>query len=261
MDLRPDGKEIPLAQESNIEWTEVTWNPTTGCTKISPGCKHCYAERIAYRFAGMHGYPERPHHFDVKLRPDRLDQPLSWKKPRVVFVDSMSDLFHPDVPLEFIQKVLAVMRLASEHTFQVLTKRSERLLQLDEEIDWPANVWMGVSVENEAYQFRIDHLRQTGAVVKFLSLEPLLGPLPDLHLQGVDWVIVGGESGPKARPLKKEWVVDIKRQCKKAGVAFFFKQWGGVNKKRNGRSLDGRTWDEMPVVPDSPMMRLGLAAR
>jgi len=236
-----------VAQSSKIEWTEVTWNPITGCTKISPGCSHCYAERIAYRFAGMHGYPNRPHHFDVRLRPERLEQPLRWNKSRIVFVNSMSDLFHEDVPLEFIQQVLTIMRTASKHTFQVLTKRSARLLELNTQIDWPTNVWMGVSVENEDYLFRIDHLKQTDARAKFLSFEPLLGPINDLDLQGVHWVIVGGESGPKARPMKKEWVVAIKRQCTKASVPFFFKQWGGVNKKRNGRKLEGRTWDEMPA--------------
>ena len=235
-----------MAQISKIEWTEVTWNPTTGCTKISPGCSHCYAERIAYRFAGMYGYPERPNHFDVTLRYGRLEQPLRWNKPRVVFVDSMSDLFHRNVPLSFIQQVFTVMRTASKHTFQVLTKRSARLLEVNAQIDWPANVWMGVSVENTDYLFRADHLKQVNASLKFVSLEPLLGPVPNLDLQGIDWVIVGGESGPKARPLRKEWIVDIKRTCEKASVPFFFKQWGGVNKKRTGRKLEGQTWDQMP---------------
>jgi protein gp37 len=237
-----------MAQSSKIEWTEVTWNPITGCTKISPGCRHCYAERIAYRFAGMYGYPERPNHFDVKLRPERLDQPLKWGKPRVVFVNSMSDLFHENVPLSFIQQVFAVMRTASKHTFQVLTKRSKRLLDLNEQIDWPANVWMGVSVENEDYLFRVDHLKHTDASVKFISFEPLLGPIYSLDLQGIDWAIVGGESGPKSRPLRKEWVLDIKQRCEEASVSFFFKQWGGVNKKRAGRKLEGRTWDAMPLL-------------
>jgi len=236
-----------MAQSSKIEWTEVTWNPITGCTKISPGCRHCYAERIAYRFAGIHGFPKRPHHFDVTLHYGRLKQPLSWKKPRVVFVNSMSDLFHQDVPVEFIQQVFKVMRTASTHTFQVLTKRSSRLLELNTQIDWPSNVWMGVSIENQDYKFRIDDLKQTGASVKFLSLEPLLGPMPDLDLQDIHWVIVGGESGPKARSIKKQWVVDIKEQCQTASIPFFFKQWGGINKKRSGRQLEGRTWDEMPA--------------
>lgn len=235
-----------MAQSSKIEWTEVTWNPITGCTKISPGCSHCYAERIAYRFAGMYGYPERPNHFSVKLRSERLEQPLRWKKPRVVFVNSMSDLFHKSVPFSFIQQVFAVMRTASRHTFQVLTKRSERLVDLNGQIDWPANVWMGVSVENEDYLFRVDHLKHTNASVKFVSFEPLLGPILNLDLQGIDWVIVGGESGPQARPLRKKWVLDIKQGCERASVSFFFKQWGGVNKKRTGRKLEGEIWDEMP---------------
>jgi protein gp37 len=236
-----------VAQNSKIEWTEVTWNPVTGCTKISPGCSHCYAERIAYRFAGLHGFPDRPHHFDVTLHPARLEQPLGWRKSRIAFVNSMSDLFHEDISFEFIQRVFAVMRVASRHTFQVLTKRSERLLELNAQIDWPANVWMGVSVENEDYLFRVDHLKQTNANVRFVSFEPLLGPVPSLNLQGVEWVIVGGESGPRARPLEKAQVVDIQRKCREASVPFFFKQWGGVNKKRNGRMIEGRTWDEMPL--------------
>lgn len=235
-----------MAQSSKIEWTEVTWNPITGCTKISPGCSHCYAERIAYRFAGMYGYPERPNHFSVKLRSERLEQPLRWKKPRVVFVNSMSDLFHKSVSFSFIQQVFAVMRTASRHTFQVLTKRSERLVDLNGQIDWPANVWMGVSVENEDYLFRVDHLKHTNASVKFVSFEPLLGPIPNLDLQGIDWVIVGGESGPQARPLREKWVLDIKKGCDRASVPFFFKQWGGVNRKHTGRMLEGQTWDEMP---------------
>jgi protein gp37 len=194
----------------------------------------------------MYGYPERPNHFSVKLRSERLEQPLRWKKPRVVFVNSMSDLFHKSVPFSFIQQVFAVMRTASRHTFQVLTKRSERLVDLNGQIDWPANVWMGVSVENEDYLFRVDHLKHTNASVKFVSFEPLLGPIPNLDLQGIDWVIVGGESGPQARPLRKKWVLDIKQGCERASVSFFFKQWGGVNKKRTGRKLEGEIWDEMP---------------
>jgi protein gp37 len=236
-----------MAQNSEIEWTEVTWNPVTGCSRISSGCQHCYAERIAYRFAGMYGYPERPNHFDVKLRPERLGQPLRWKKPRVVFVNSMSDLFHEKVPFSFIQEVLTVMRTASEHTFQVLTKRSRRLLDLNEQIDWPANVWMGVTVENEDCLFRVDHLRHTDASIKFISFEPLLGPIDRLDLDGLDWVIVGGESGPKCRPLRKEWIMYIKQRCEEASVPFFFKQWGGVRRKQAGRELEGRTWDAMPL--------------
>lgn len=235
-----------MAGHSDIEWTEATWNPVTGCTKVSPGCKHCYAERMALRLKAM-GQPSYAHGFELTLHERLLDRPLRWKKPRMIFVNSMSDLFHHDVPVEFIQQVFGVMRRAHWHTFQVLTKRSGRLLELDPEIDWPTNVWMGVSVENTDYTFRIDRLRRTSARTRFLSLEPLLGPLPDLDLSEIDWVIVGGESGPGARPIRKQWVIDIRDQCSIAGVPFFFKQWGGVHRKRNGRELQGRTWDELPV--------------
>ncbi|MGQ9874488.1 MAG: DUF5131 family protein [Chloroflexus sp.] len=230
---------------SKIEWTEATWNPLTGCTKISPGCKHCYAERMALRLRAM-GVEKYRNGFTLTLHPDVLEEPLTWKKPRMIFVNSMSDLFHKDVPLAFIQQVFDVMRRASWHQFQVLTKRAERLSELAPVIDWPTNVWMGVSVEHAGYTFRIDHLRQTNAHIKFLSLEPLLGPLPDLNLDDIDWVIVGGESGPHARPMQAAWVRDIRDQCIRAGVPFFFKQWGGPVKKRTGRLLDGRTWDEWP---------------
>ncbi len=233
-------------KKTSIEWTESTWNPVTGCTKISPGCKHCYAERMALRLQMM-GQPNYANGFNLTLHEHILALPLSWKKPQMIFVNSMSDLFHEQVPIKFILRVFEVMRGASWHTFQVLTKRSARLQQLDPDIDWPANVWMGVSVESERYTFRIDHLRQTRAHIKFLSLEPLLRPLPRLDLRGIQWVIVGGESGPGARPMQKEWVTDIRDQCLAAGVAFFFKQWGGVHKKRTGRLLDGRTWDELPA--------------
>jgi len=232
---------------SKIEWTESTWNPLTGCTKISPGCKNCYAERMAKRLQAM-GQEKYRNGFKLTLHPASLDEPLLWKKPQMIFVNSMSDLFHKDVPEDFIQQVFSVMRQAHWHTFQVLTKRAERLLELDGEIDWPDNVWMGVSVENQDYTFRIDLLRQTRARVKFLSLEPLLGPLPHLELDGIHWVIVGGESGPKARPLEREWVTEIRDQCLTQKVPFFFKQWGGTNKKKTGRLLDGRTWDEWPRV-------------
>ncbi len=235
-----------MAQKSAIEWTEITWNPVTGCTKISSGCLHCYAERIAYRFSGLHGFPLKPCHFDVTLHPERLSQPLTWRSPRLVFVNSMGDLFHDHVPLNYIQQVFSVMQRASRHTFQVLTKRSNRLVQLNDQLDWSPNVWLGVTVEGQEYQFRIDHLRQTSAAIKFLSLEPLLGPLPQLDLQGIDWVIVGGESGPQARPMRQEWVLDIMKRCREAAVPFFFKQWGGVNKKQAGRQLAGKTWDEIP---------------
>jgi len=236
-----------MATNSSIEWTDTTWNPLTGCTKISPGCKHCYAERMARRLKAM-GQPNYANGFRLALHEDMVEEPLRWKKPRRVFVNSMSDLFHKDVPDAFILRVFAVMRKAPQHRFQVLTKRAQRLAQLAPRIDWPANVWMGVSVENADYAFRIDHLRQTEAAVKFLSVEPLLGLLPDLDLNGIDWVIVGGESGPGARPMASEWATDIRDQCVAAGVAFFFKQWGGVNKGKTGRTLAGRTWDEMPDV-------------
>ncbi len=235
-----------MAIGSSIEWTQATWNPLTGCNKISPGCKHCYAERLAKRLKLM-GQPNYANGFKLTLHEDSLDIPLRWKQPRTVFVNSMSDLFHQDVPLEFIQKVFAVMRLARQHSFQILTKRSERLLELSGQIEWPDNVWMGVSVENQKYRYRIDHLRLSGAATKFLSLEPLLGPLPNLDLLGIDWVIVGGESGPGARPISPHWVTDIRDQCLDAGVPFFFKQWGGVVKSKTGRLLEGRTWDEMPL--------------
>jgi len=217
----------------------------TGCTKVSDGCKHCYAERMARRLKAM-GQANYANGFKLTMHPHVLKKPLLWKSPQMIFVNSMSDLFHSEVPASFILQVFDVMRRAKWHTFQVLTKRSERLPQLDLQIDWPANVWMGVSVENESVQWRIDHLRETHARTKFLSLEPLLGPLPNLNLEGIDWVIVGGESGPKARPMDQAWVGDIRNQCLDAKVPFFFKQWGGVQKKRNGRLLDGRTWDELP---------------
>jgi protein gp37 len=236
-----------MSTRSGIEWTESTWNPLTGCTKISPGCKHCYAERMARRLQAM-GQPNYVNGFKLTLHEHTLETPLSWKKSQVIFVNSMSDLFHRDVPAEFIQQVFSAMRRASWHTFQVLTKRSERLLELSPQIDWPDNVWMGVSVETQDYAFRIDHLRQTGARTRFLSLEPLLGPLTRLNLRGINWVIVGGESGPGARPLHEEWVLGIRDQCEIARVPFFFKQWGGVRKKRAGRLLEGRTWDAMPAL-------------
>ena len=235
-----------MSTNSSIEWTESTWNPLTGCTKVSPGCKHCYAERMARRLQAM-GQPNYADGFKLTLHEHVLDYPLKWKKSKMVFVNSMSDLFHQEVPLDFIQKAFNIMRQAYWHTFQVLTKRSSRLIEIDKFIDWPPNVWMGVSVENMDYISRIDNLRSTRAQIKFLSLEPLLGQLPGLDLKGIDWVIVGGESGPGARPLHPTWVTDLRDQCQYATVPFFFKQWGGVRKKRNGRTLDGRTWDEMPV--------------
>jgi protein gp37 len=234
-----------MATKSSIEWTESTWNPLTGCTKISPGCKHCYAERMAKRLHAM-GQPNYANGFKLTLHPQALEIPLGWKKPQMIFVNSMSDLFHKDVPVEFIQQVFDVMRRADWHRFQVLTKRAERLLEIDPQIEWPSNVWMGVSVENQDYKHRIDLLRQTHAKIKFLSLEPLLGPLPHLNLKSINWVIVGGESGPGARPILAEWVIDIRDQCKAKRVPFFFKQWGGVQKKRAGRLLQGKTYSQMP---------------
>ena len=236
-----------MATNSAIEWTEATWNPLTGCTKISPGCKNCYAERLALRLQAM-GQANYANGFKLTLQEQAIDLPLRWKKSRAVFVNSMSDLFHKDVPTSFIRRVFEVMRSAYWHQFQVLTKRSERLLELSPELMWSLNIWMGVSVENQDYTYRIDHLRQTTAHIKFLSLEPLLGPLPNLNLKGIDWVIVGGESGPRARLMEPEWVRDIRNQCHKAKVAFFFKQWGGVHKSKTGRELDNRTWDDMPLA-------------
>jgi len=232
---------------TKIEWTESTWNPVTGCTKISQGCKHCYAERMAKRLQAM-GNPNYGNGFEVTLQPHMLERPLQWKKPQRIFVNSMSDLFHADVPIEYIQRCFAVMRKASQHTFQILTKRAERLEELSPQIDWPPNVWQGVSVENADVIFRIDHLRRTSARTKFLSVEPLIGPMPDLNLSGIHWMIVGGESGPGARPMKPEWVEDLRRQCAAKRVGFFFKQWGGANKAKTGRLLNGRTYDELPIV-------------
>jgi protein gp37 len=215
--------------QSSIEWTEMTWNPVTGCTKISAGCKYCYAEVMAKR-----------------LHEDALQVPYTWKKQKVVFVNSMSDLFHKDVPLKFIQKVFKVMNENPQHTFQVLTKRAERLLNIHTELNWTHNIWMGVSVEDSRVIDRIDFLRQTNARTKFLSCEPLIGALGNMNLKHIDWVIVGGESGRKARYMNEDWVLDIMDQCKDSNVAFFFKQWGGTNKKKTGRLLNGRTYDEMP---------------
>jgi protein gp37 len=239
-----------MGTNSSIEWTEATWNPVTGCTKISPGCTHCYAERMALRLKAM-GVANYRNGFDVTLHDRMLEAPLHWREPRTIFVNSMSDLLHEDVPLDFVLRAFDVMRTAHWHVFQVLTKRSERLRELGSTLPWAPNIWMGVSVESAKYVFRIDDLRQTETHVKFLSLEPLLGPLPGLNLDGIDWVIVGGESGPGARPMKAEWALDLRDQCARAEVPFFFKQWGGVNKKKAGRVLDGRLWDEMPEVARS----------
>jgi len=234
-----------MASNSHIEWTDATWNPVTGCTKVSPGCKNCYAARMADRLQAM-GQANYRNGFDLTLQPQMLELPSSWKTPKRIFVNSMSDLFHKDVPLPYIKRVFDVMHRASWHQFQILTKRSERLLELSDKLDWAPQIWMGVSVETEKYAYRIDHLRETAAKVKFLSLEPLLGPLPNLDLRGIDWVIAGGESGPNSRGVESGWIVEIRDQCLAANVPFFFKQWGGVRKKTTGRTLEGRTWDEMP---------------
>jgi protein gp37 len=234
-----------MAQRSKIEWTESTWNPVTGCTKISEGCKNCYAERMALRLKAA-GSPNYANGFKVTLHEHALEIPLRWKQPRTIFVNSMSDLFHKDVPFDFISKIFDVMHRASQHRFQILTKRSERLLDLNSRLSWPENVWMGVTVENADCAFRIDHLRQTDAAIKFISFEPLLGLISNIDLEGIDWVIVGGESGPKARPMKPEWATNIRDQSLAAGVPFFFKQWGGTNKKKSGNVLDGRKWSQLP---------------
>ena len=236
-----------MAANSAIEWTEATWNPVTGCTKISPGCKHCYAERMSLRLHAM-GQRNYLNGFRLTTQEHMLELPLRWKKPQVIFVNSMSDLFHKEVPTDYIQRVFDVMRRAHWHRFQILTKRSERLLALSPTLPWQPNIWMGVSVESEDYVYRAAQLGQTGAGIKFLSLEPLLGPLPSLELNEIDWVIVGGESGPGARSMDPLWVTDLRDKCQRAGVPFFFKQWGGFRKKRAGRTLEGRTWDEMPMV-------------
>ena len=235
-----------MGLKSAIEWTESTWNPVTGCTKVSPGCKHCYAERIAERLRAM-GQENYRKGFALTLQPQMLDLPLRWRAPQTIFVNSMSDLFHENVPLDYIQRVFDVMRRAHWHRFQVLTKRADRLAELAPKLPWEPNIWMGVSVESDRYRGRIDALRQADAAIRFLSLEPLLGPVHDLNLQGIHWVIVGGESGPGARPMDAAWAKDLRDQCRRSKVPFFFKQWGGTNKKRAGRVLDGRTWDEMPV--------------
>ena len=244
-----------MANKSSIEWTEATWNPSTGCDSTSPGCDNCYAERLANRLRAM-GQKKYENGFQLTLHPNTLQLPLQWKDPQTIFVNSMSDLFHHDVPIRYIQRVFEVMRTASWHRFQVLTKRSGRLLALSDKLDWPANVWMGVSVESAHYRSRIDHLRKSDARIKFLSLEPLLGPLENLDLSGIHWVIVGGESGPGARPMEAAWVKSIRDQCGVSDVPFFFKQWGGVHKKHKGRILDGRTYDDMPNDAIVPLVQI-----
>ncbi|HEY5536817.1 MAG TPA: phage Gp37/Gp68 family protein [Ignavibacteria bacterium] len=233
--------------KSKIEWTEVTWNPATGCNKVSAGCKNCYAEIFAQRLQAMGNHKYR-NGFDLTIHPDVLDEPKRWKHSKVVFVNSMSDIFHERIPLDFLKKVFKVMNDTPRHIYQVLTKRSERLEELANKFNWTENIWMGVSVEDNRVINRITNLKNTPAKIKFLSLEPLLSSLPNLNLKGIDWVIVGGESGTKSRPVQKEWIIDIKDQCEKANVEFFFKQWGGMNKKANGRELNGKIYNGMPKI-------------
>jgi protein gp37 len=250
-----------MGSSSSIEWTEATWNPTRGCTRISPGCQHCYAERFAHRLSGpglpyeglTRSTPNGPRWRGI-IRPieDAVDLPLHWRKPRRIFVNSMSDLFHEDLDVGFLRRVFDVMRRASWHTYQILTKRGSRLRAIASELEWAPNIWMGVSVEDASHGDRIDDLRTVPAAVSFLSLEPLLGPLPNLNLDGIHWVIVGGESGPGARLMNADWVREIRDQCVHAEVSFFFKQWGGVRKGKTGRELDGRTWDEFPLLRSAP---------
>jgi protein gp37 len=237
---------MALADRSAIEWTEATWNPVTGCSQVSPGCAHCYAKTFAERWRGIPGHPYEQG-FDLRLWPDRLNHPLKWKKPRTIFVNSMSDLFHEDIPDEFVKRVFDIMVRADWHVFQVLTKRHERLVDLAPDLPWPSNVWVGTSIENRRFVHRADFLRQVPAAVRFISAEPLLGPLTGLNLMGIDWLIAGGESGPKHRPIKEAWVSDLRERCADESVAFFFKQWGGRTPKAGGRMLDGREWDEMPL--------------
>lgn len=237
-----------MGTDSKIEWTESTWNPITGCTKISSGCRNCYAERMAKRLKAM-GQPNYVNGFNIAIHKLAFDLPLRWKKPQVIFVNSMSDLFHQQVPSYCIKHLFEIMEQANWHIFQILTKRSSRLLQLDSQLPWSNHIWMGVTVEAVNYTYRIDDLRNCGAKVKFLSIEPMLGPLPDINLSGIDWVIVGGESGPGARPMEADWVRNIREQCVEQNVPFFFKQWGGFNKKKRGRVLDGKVWDEIPGKP------------
>ena len=244
---------MALSDRSRIEWTEATWNPVTGCDQVSPGCAHCYAKTFAERWEGIPGHPYEQG-FDLRLWPDRLGQPLKWKRSRTIFVNSMSDMFHESIPFDFIAQVFDVMVAAEQHVFQVLTKRADRLVELAPLLPWPANVWMGVSIENRRFVHRADLLRQVPAGVRFISAEPLLGPLESLDLTGIHWLIAGGESGPRHRPVRAAWIRTLREQCSEADVAFFFKQWGGRTPKAGGRDLDGQTWDGMPTRP-----RLALA--
>jgi protein gp37 len=239
-----------MADRSAIEWTEATWNPVTGCDRVSPGCAHCYAKTFAERWRGIPGHPYEQG-FALRMWPERLDQPLRWRRPRTIFVNSMSDLFHEEIPNEFIESVFRTMQEADWHVFQILTKRAERLVELSEQLPWPPNVWIGVSIENRRFVHRADHLRQVPAAVRFISAEPLLGELEGLDLEGVDWLIAGGESGPGHRPVRKEWLIELRDQCEREDVAFFFKQWGGRTPKAGGRLLEERTWDAMPPLRDA----------
>jgi protein gp37 len=232
---------------TGIEWTEATWNPVTGCSKVSPGCAHCYAERLSLRFGwSKRSWTPQNATENVVLHPERLDAPLRWRRPRMIFVNSMSDLFHEEVPVAFIERVFEVMVTAKAHTFQVLTKRHERLAELAPQLPWAANIWMGVSIENRRWSVRADYLREVRAAVRFISAEPLLGPLDNLDLGGIHWLIAGGESGPGHRPVRAEWLRDLRDRCEESGVAFFFKQWGGPRSKSGGRMLDDREWSDMP---------------
>jgi protein gp37 len=246
-----------MPQASSIEWTEATWNPVTGCNQVSPGCAHCYAKTFAERWRGIPGHPYEQG-FDLRLWPERLQAPLRWRKPRTIFVNSMSDLFHEQIPPGFLLAVFETMRAAHWHTFQILTKREDRLAELAAEIEWPANVWMGVSIENRRFAHRADVLRQVPAAVRFISAEPLLGPLENLDLSGIDWLIAGGESGPRHRRVDPGWVRALRDKCLQQQVAFFFKQWGGTRPKSNGRELDGRLWDQQP--PRAPGRALDAVA-
>lgn len=246
-----------MADNSRIEWTEATWNPVTGCHKVSPGCAHCYAETFAERWRGIEGHPYEQG-FDLRLWPERLEVPLRWRRPRVIFVNSMSDLFHEQIPEDFIGDVFDVMRRADWHIFQILTKRHERLEELAPRLEWPTNVWMGVSIENRRFVHRADALRTVPSAVRFISAEPLLGPLEGLDLAGIDWLISGGESGPRHRPVHAEWLRELRDRCQAEGVAYFFKQWGGRTSKVGGRELDGRLWNELPTPVDRTSSIVGL---
>ena len=242
-----------MSDHSRIEWTSASWNPVTGCDQVSPGCAHCYAKTFSERFRGVPGHPFGQG-FDLKLWPERLQLPLTWRRPKLVFVNSMSDLFHEGIPFEHIAAVFDVMERADRHVFQVLTKRHERLAELAPQLPWPENVWVGVSIENRRFVHRADYLREVDAEVRFISAEPLLGPLDGLDLTGINWLIAGGESGPRHRRVDADWVRELRDRCHAEEVAFFFKQWGGRSPKSGGRELDGRTWDDMPTLQAREML-------